>query len=143
MHVSRSPYIFHLRGVGNKIFGFGGTDFFDSKFDHSTILEFQVLLGVKNTSKGKRYPMFPLILYPDGKSTDPKQLFLNPALTKVNIHFNQGFPWPANPFIDSQGYSIWQLLTHRQASAWPQTHRSKMGIASRHPRVNRTCCNVG
>ena len=111
MRAARSSYIFRLRSVGNRIFGFSA-DFFDSKFDRSTVSEFQVLLGVKNTSKGKRYPMFPPILYPDGKSTDPKQLFLNPALTKVDIHFNQGFLRPTNLFIDSQGYSIWHLLTH-------------------------------
>ena len=143
MCATRSAYIFRLRSVGNKIFGCGGTDSFDSKFDRSAVPEFQVLLGVKNTSKGKRYPMFPPILYPDGKSMDPKQLFLNPALTKVNIRFNRGFLRPTNPFIDSQGRSIWDLLARGQAGAWPQTHRSKMGIASHHPRGNRTCCDVG
>lgn len=86
MRAMRSAYIHRLRGAGNSIFGFD-TDFFKSKFDRSTIPEFQTLLGVKNTPKGKRYPMLPPILYPDGTGMDPKKLFLHPVLVKVSICF--------------------------------------------------------
>ena len=81
MRRAQSSYVHRLRSVGNKIFGFSG-NFFDSKFDRSTVPEFQILLGVKITPKGKRYPMFPPILYLND-SMNPRQLFLNPVLTKV------------------------------------------------------------
>lgn len=90
MRTARSTYVHRLRGVGNKIFGFSA-DFFDSKFDRSVVPEFQTLLGVKNTPKGKRYPMFPPILYPSNSGMDPKQLFLNPALVKVMFTPIEGF----------------------------------------------------
>ena len=86
MRTSRSAYIHRLRRAGNRIFGFD-TDFFDSKYDHSTVPEFQVLLGVKDTPKGKRYPMLPLILYPEETGMDPKKLFLRPALVRVSVCF--------------------------------------------------------
>ena len=44
---------------------------------------FQELLGVKDTPKGKWYPMLLPILYPAGSGMDPKKLFLNPALVNV------------------------------------------------------------
>ena len=81
MHRARSSYVHHLHSVENKIFGFSG-NFFDSKFDCSTVLEFQILLSVKITPKGKCYPMFPPILYLND-SMNLRQLFLNPMLTKV------------------------------------------------------------
>ena len=45
--------------------------------------KFQLLLGVKEAAKGKRYTMFPPIFYPEGSGMNPKQLFLNPALAWV------------------------------------------------------------
>lgn len=81
MRKARSSYVHRLRSVGNKIFGFSG-NFFDSKFDRSAVPEFRALLGVTDSLKGKRYPMFPPILYPND-SMNPRQLFLNPVLTKV------------------------------------------------------------
>jgi len=90
MGASRSSHIFRLRSIASKIFGFGA-DFFDSKYDRSTVPQFQILLGVKDTPKGKRYPLLPPILYPDGFNMDPRQIFLNPALVKVGFCFDQGF----------------------------------------------------
>ena len=82
----RPQHIFCLRGAGNKIFGTTG-DFFDSGYNRATVAEFQTLLGVKDTIKGKRYVFLPPILYPEGSGMDPKQLFLNPALPKVSVRF--------------------------------------------------------
>lgn len=82
MRTARSTYVHRLRSVGNKIFGFSA-DFFDSKFDRSVVPQFRALLGVMDTPRGKRYPMLPPILYPNDGDMDPKRLFLNPALVKV------------------------------------------------------------
>lgn len=84
MTAKRSSHVSRLRNCAGTIFGFEAT-FFASKFDRSKITEFQTLLGVKDTPKGKRYPMLPPILYPDDSVDDPDQLFLNPVLVKVSI----------------------------------------------------------
>jgi hypothetical protein len=81
----RHHHVYRLRTVGASIFGFD-SEYFATQYDRSTVQEFRTLLGVKDTPKGKRYPMLPLILYPNGSDTDPKQLFLNPALIKVSVH---------------------------------------------------------
>ena len=80
----RTYKISRLRGAGALIFGFGA-EYFITDYDRATVQEFQGLLGVKNTPKGKHYPMLPPILYPEGSGMDPKQLFLNPALVKVSV----------------------------------------------------------
>ena len=72
--------------MGSRIFRFDA-NFFDSKYDRSTVPKFQVLLGVKDMPKGKRYSTLPPILYPDETSMDPKKLFLHPALVKVSVCF--------------------------------------------------------
>ena len=86
----RSSYIHRLRSTGNKIFGFDG-NYFDSKFDCSVVSKFQVLLGVKDTPRGKRYPLLPPILYPEESGMDPKQLFMHPALVKASFCPNRVF----------------------------------------------------
>lgn len=87
MTAKRSSHVNCLHGSAAKIFGYD-SDFFAWKFDRSSIKEFQALLGVKDTPKGKRYLMLPPILYPDGSNMNPKQLFLNPALVKVGTFLN-------------------------------------------------------
>jgi len=82
MTAKRSTHVHTLRGCAGIIFGFS-SDLFVTDFDHSEVPEFQALLGVRETPKGKHYPVLPPILYPDGKCRDPEQLFLNPALIKV------------------------------------------------------------
>ena len=82
MTAKRSTHVHTLRGCAGIIFGFS-SDLFVTDFDRSEVPEFQALLGVRETPKGKRYPVLPPILYPDGKYRDPEQLFLNPALIKV------------------------------------------------------------
>ena len=79
----RASHVHRLHGSGGIIFGFS-PDYFLSGCDRSKVAEFQDLLGVKETTKGKRYPMLPPILYPPGSGMDPKKLFLNPALIKVS-----------------------------------------------------------
>ena len=68
--------------------------------DRATVGVFQELLGVKDTPKGKRYPMLPPILYPAGSGTDPKKLFLNPAL--VNVRDSPGVRLPYDRLICDQ-----------------------------------------
>ena len=90
MSATRGSHIHRLRTVASVIFGFDA-EFFTLDFDRSKVMEFQALLGVKDTPKGKRYPMLPPILFLDGSSANPSQLFLNPALIKVSVYFNINF----------------------------------------------------
>ena len=76
-------HVHRLCSNGGLIFGLD-SDFFVIGYDRANLGVFQELLGVKDTPKGKRYPMLPPILYPAGSSMDPKKLFLNPALINVS-----------------------------------------------------------
>ena len=90
MSAARGSHVHRLRTVASVIFGFDAK-FFTSDFDCSKVTEFQVLLRVKDMPKGKWYPMLPPILFLDGGSANPGQLFLNPALIKVSVYFNIKF----------------------------------------------------
>jgi hypothetical protein len=81
----RHHHIHRIRTVGDAIFGFK-SEYFATAYNRLEVPEFHILLGVKDTPKGRRYPMLPPILYPDGSDTDPKRLFLNPALIKASAH---------------------------------------------------------
>jgi hypothetical protein len=81
----RHHHIHRIRTVGDAVFGFE-SKYFATEYDRSEVPEFGILLGVKDTPKGRRYPMLPPILYPNGSDADPKQLFLNPALIKASAH---------------------------------------------------------
>ena len=76
-------HVHRLRSSGGLIFGLD-SDFFVIGYDRANLGVFQKLLGVKDTLKGKRYPMLPPILYPVESGMDPKKLFLNPALVNVS-----------------------------------------------------------
>lgn len=82
MRTRRSFHVHRLLLHGGIIFGLSGT-YFEAGFDRSTSNECMDLLGVKDTPKGKRYPILPPILYPEGSRNDPKKLFLSPAITRV------------------------------------------------------------
>jgi hypothetical protein len=88
----RSTHINRLRGVAASIFGEGfSPDWFPSKFSENggrgAIKKLQDLLGLEVTPKGKKYALFPPILYPyiDGSKINPKDAFLNPTLWKVSF----------------------------------------------------------
>jgi len=84
---TRASHIHRLRQSAPTIFGVGFEQkWFYSKFDRGSLPEFQKLLGVTITSEGKKYPLLPPILYPDG-SPDKKTLFLNPVLVRVCTSF--------------------------------------------------------
>jgi hypothetical protein len=102
MGKSRSSTIHRLRQVGGTIFG---TDpsYFVSGYDRESVPEFQQLLGITDSNMGKRYPMFPPILYPEDSGLDARQLFLNPAIAKVSkISFITRLADPSN--LDNQSH---------------------------------------
>ena len=81
----RGSHIHRIRQVGSIIFGnCFEQQWFLSGYDRSTLPEFQKLLGATATSGGKKYPLLPPVLYPDG-SMSKDTLFLNPALAKVCV----------------------------------------------------------
>jgi len=81
----RSSHINRLRTHGPTIFGPGfEQQWFPSKFERGSVEKLQELLGAYMTPKGKRYSLFPPILFPDG-STNKSDIFLNPALTNVSV----------------------------------------------------------
>lgn len=50
----------------------------------------QALLGANMTSQGKKYPLFPPILFPD-ELQRKKDVFLNPALVRVSLYAYKDF----------------------------------------------------
>ena len=83
MQTVRGSHIHRVHLVASTIFGHGfAQEWFLSKYDRNSLPEFQKLLGVTATPGGKKYPLLPLILYPNG-SLDKNALFLNPVLAKV------------------------------------------------------------
>ena len=91
MTSGRSTHINRLWVHASLIFGpeFDQT-WFPSKANRGSIEKLQNLLGACMTPKGKKYPLLPPILFPDG-SQNKKDVFLNPALVKVRIFFCKTF----------------------------------------------------
>ena len=85
MTSGRSSHINQLQANTSLIFGpeFDQT-WFPSKFNRGSIEKFQYLLGAQMTPEGKKYPLLPPILFPDGPQ-NKKDVFLNPALVRVRI----------------------------------------------------------
>ena len=83
MQTTRGSHIHRIRQVAPTIFGPPvEQEWFASDYDRTACPGFQDLLGVTITSAGKKYPLFPPILYPDG-SQDKSTLFMNPVLVKI------------------------------------------------------------
>lgn len=85
MTAVRGTQVLRLRANGAFIFGKGfEQSWFPSKFTgRGGIDKLQQALGAHMTTMGKKYPLFPPILFPEG-SNRKKDLFLNPALTNVS-----------------------------------------------------------
>jgi len=88
MMAARSSHINCLRGHASLIFGPGfNQEWFASGFQRASIEKFQGLLGANSNQKGKKYPLLPPILFPDG-SKSGRDVFLNPVLVRVRIVFS-------------------------------------------------------
>ena len=91
MSSTRSSHINRLQTHASLIFGSGfEQDWFTSKYKRGSIEKLQELLGANVTSKGKKYPLLPPILFPNG-SRSKKDIFLNPALVRVSVLSYQAF----------------------------------------------------
>lgn len=75
------------------IFGPGfDQEWFASGFQRASVEKLQDLLGANSGQGGKKYPLFPPILFPDWpQSKNPRDVFLNPVLVKVSIFSHQAF----------------------------------------------------
>lgn len=94
MQTTRGSHIHRIRQVASSIFGFT-QDYFNIEYDRSSLPEFQKLLGVTISPGGKKYPLFPPILYPDGVP-NKDVLFLNPVVGDVSTFiFSRSLPSPA------------------------------------------------
>ena len=95
MSTIRSSHINRLRSHGSMIFG---REFeqalFPSRFDRGSIAKFQELLGVRATPVGKKYPLLPPILFPNGSTSKARDIFLNPALVRVSTFSSQASTIP-------------------------------------------------
>ena len=99
MQTVRGSHIHRVRLVASTIFGHGfAQEWFLSKYDRNSLPEFQKLLGVTATPGGKKYPLLPPILYPNG-SLDKNALFLNPALAKVRTFIYSRDPYTSHLHI--------------------------------------------
>lgn len=92
MTSARSSHVNRLRHSASLIFGPGFEQcWFPSKFNgRGSVEKLQVLLGAHLTAQGKKYPLIPPILFPDG-STNKRDVFLNPALVRVSFVYYQVF----------------------------------------------------
>lgn len=93
----RSSQINRVRNNASLIFGSEfPQDWFLSRFNRGSIQEFQKLLGAYMTTAGKKYPLFPPILFPD-ESQNKSDLFLNPVIVKVSTFFYRA---PTTWYVD-------------------------------------------
>jgi hypothetical protein len=87
MQSFRSTSVHKLREKASLIFsGYGfEAEWFLNEFNRASVPELQQALGLKNVArKGKKYGLFPPILYP-GLCTDKKSdIFLAPAIINVS-----------------------------------------------------------
>ena len=58
---------------------------FETGYDRASLKKFQELLGARPTPQGKKYSLFPPILFPNG-SNNCKDIFLNLALVNVSVY---------------------------------------------------------
>ena len=91
MMAARSSHVNCLRSHASLIFGPGfDQEWFASGYQRASIEKLQDLLGANSTQRGKKYPLLPPILFPDG-SQSKRDVFLNPALVRVSIFSYQAF----------------------------------------------------
>lgn len=104
-------------------------EWFSNGFNRGNVPELQQALGLKHAdAKGKKYPLFPPILYPGLCSNKKSNVFLAPALINVCgqlINQKQGM---LTTLVGFKGTLLWSLIAWRQEEEIrPQTPRSSVG----------------
>ena len=78
-----SNAIERFRRHAGEIFGLGPDVFRKANYPRSTIPKLRQLLGTSVANGRDTYPLFPPVLFPDGRSDTMSHIFLNPLLFKV------------------------------------------------------------
>jgi len=92
MSGARSSHIHRLRQCAPTVFDSHGEfkqEYFATQFDRNSIPAFQRLLGVTTTGGGKKYALFPPILFQNVQKKE--RLFLNSAVVNVWVFSVNGF----------------------------------------------------
>ena len=81
----RSLQINRVRSSASLIFGPGfPQEWFPSQFNRGSVEKLQTLLSPYMTPSGKKYDIFPPVLFPNGSNSRKSDIFLNPALIRAS-----------------------------------------------------------